>query len=102
MYEEEQEHVPNFVITPQEAASMRCGGLYFYPKDIKKMETMSPREMMKYRLRCLRAGRYSFSKEEADSHKGPPLDWMFKFVCVALLLFVVLLFVFVLIVYCSR
>lgn len=76
MYGEEQEHVPNFVITPQEASGMKCRKLYFYPADIKKAEKLSFREKNAYNFFCYRAGRYCYSKQNADSHKEPPLNWL--------------------------
>ena len=56
--ESSEQHVPNYVVSTQEASGVRCRKLKFYPEDVEKMKTMTTLEQAYYKLKLQGEGRY--------------------------------------------
>ena len=55
----EEEHVPNFVVSPQEAAGVIARRLKLYPEDEAKMRTMIREEALEYHSMIAQKRRYT-------------------------------------------
>lgn len=54
-----EEHIPNYVVSPQEAAGIRAIKIKYYPEDIAKMATMTEDEALEYTKVLKKARRYT-------------------------------------------
>lgn len=72
MSDKTNEHVPNFVISKQEASGVIAERLRFYPEDaekLKELRELSCDEFIKYRSALIEARRYIFENGEAGQKK---------------------------------
>ena len=53
-----EQHVPNYVVSAQEASGIRCVEIEFYPEDVEKMKTMTELEQAYYKLKLQGEGRF--------------------------------------------
>ena len=53
-----EQSVPNYVISKQEASGITCVKIKFYPEDIEKMKNMTKEEIFKYETSLIKEGRY--------------------------------------------
>ena len=87
MRNETEEHVPNFVITPQEASDCRIAHCYYYPADRKMLEALEKISLdayLAYKMilifsdrECSNFDSDKQAEEEANRHTEPALCWSF-------------------------